>query len=85
MGMETLDVGSGPHPKGTVNVDLNRKFKPTVVAEARSQTVSRPCRSLCTASEETESPLQQLEKLSKLEEADVITEEEFQEKKKDIS
>jgi len=50
MDMETLDVGSGPHPKGTVNVDLNRKFKPTVVAEARSQTVSSPCRSLCTAS-----------------------------------
>ena len=36
MDMETLDVGSGSHPKGTVNVDLNRKFKPTVVAEARS-------------------------------------------------
>jgi hypothetical protein len=35
--------------------------------------------------QETESPLQQLEKLSKFEEADVITEEEFQEKKKDIS
>jgi SAM-dependent methyltransferase len=32
--METLDVGSGPYPKGIVNVDLNRKFKPTVVAVA---------------------------------------------------
>jgi SAM-dependent methyltransferase len=34
--METLDVGSGPSPKGTINLDLDRKFKPTVVAEARS-------------------------------------------------
>lgn len=29
-------MGSGFRPKGTVNVDLNRKFKPTIVAEARS-------------------------------------------------
>lgn len=34
--------------------------------------------------QETESPLQQLEKLSKLKEADVITEQEFQEKKKQL-
>jgi len=32
--MEILDVGSGPSPRGTVNIDLNPKFKPTVVAEA---------------------------------------------------
>jgi len=31
---EILDVGCGPSPRGTVNIDLNPKFKPTVVAEA---------------------------------------------------
>ena len=34
--MEILDIGSGPRPKGTVNVDLSPKFNPTVVADARS-------------------------------------------------
>jgi predicted SAM-dependent methyltransferase len=33
--METLDIGSGFHPKGTVNIDLGREFRPTVIAEAR--------------------------------------------------
>lgn len=34
--MEILDIGSGPRPKGTVNVDLSPKFKPTVIADARN-------------------------------------------------
>jgi len=33
--METLDLGSGRAPRGTVNVDLNRAFRPTVVADVR--------------------------------------------------
>lgn len=33
--MEILDVGSGFRPKGTVNVDLSPKYKPTVVADGR--------------------------------------------------
>ncbi len=35
MDMEILDVGSGLCPRGTVNVDLNPEYKPTVMADAR--------------------------------------------------
>lgn len=33
--MEVLDIGSGPNPKGTVNVDVSPKYRPTVIADAR--------------------------------------------------
>lgn len=34
--MEILDIGSGPRPKGTVNIDLSPRFNPTIVADARN-------------------------------------------------